>query len=395
MRIHRQSSTTLCPLPFIHTYVTANGSLVACCESQETLMAESQESLQQMWNSQSYRQLRQELLSGKKPQLCQKCWSNEEMGVLSNREEMWRDFEAGLFGSQELNVNDDGVVDDFPRALEIKTNNLCNLKCRMCHPESSHRIGEDQEIIVKYRKNLPWSKKVLSSQNTVKALLGAGDRFLKNLSVVQYSGGEPLISDEQLELTQTLLKKNPEEIHLRYATNLTHLSYKQVEYPQIWKHFKKVHIKVSIDGIEDVYNYIRVGSSFQKVIENLHCLLDQRSSNVHVSIGFTTQAYNVFQLPEFLNYFEKIVPRSAITTHLLHSPKMMMVDVFPEKYKEKLIKKLKERKDTQPIIGVLENSLFKEKDWQSLQDYTEEMEKKYNIRFGFNYLMEKYLSEII
>ncbi len=346
-----------------------------------------------MWNSQNYKNLRQALLRGEKPELCRKCWSNEEIGMPSNREDMWRDLETGLFGDPNLAVHEDFLVSETPAAIEIKTNNLCNLKCRMCHPESSHRVGEDKEIIVKYRKNLPWSQTVLSSGQTVGALFSEGDAFFKKLSVVQYSGGEPLISDEQLELTQKLMQFEPGKIHLRYSTNLTHLSYKKTSYPDIWRNFKKVHVKVSIDGVNDVYDYIRVGGHFEKVVENIKRLQDFQLPNLQLSIGFTTQAYNVFQLPEFLEYFEKIVPRNSITTHLLHSPKMMMVDVFPPAIRERLIHKLQSRRtDINNVIAVLQKSTSEASYWTALCNYTQELETKYSISFGFRSLLDKYLA---
>lgn len=394
MQVTRQSSPTICPLPFMHTYITANGSAVACCESQEFIMSPTNTSFAQMWNSESYKNLRRALLDGEKPNVCRKCWSNEDLGLLSNRIEMWRDFEAGLFGYPELMVAESGAIPNSPVAIEIKTNNLCNLKCRMCHPESSHRIGEDKEIISKYRKHLPWSEKVLSSQQTVSTLLNEGEDFFRHLSVVQYSGGEPLISDEQVALTEKLLQNQPERIHLRYATNLTQLNYKNRDYPEIWKHFKKVNVKVSIDGLFDVYNYIRVGGHFEKIVDNIKRLQDYQLPNLHLSIGFTTQAYNVYQLPEFLDYFEKIVPRQAITTHLLHSPQMMMIDVFPDDIREKIIRKIKTRRnDLSSIVSVLESKESKPALWEQLNRYTEEMEHKYKVVNGFRFLMTKYLAE--
>ncbi len=394
MKVSRQSSESICPLPFLHTYITANGSAVACCESQEQVLGESTTDFSKIWNGETYKKLRQDLLAGEKPKTCQKCWNNEALALPSNREEMWRDYESGLFGQQSLVVENDFSVSKRPWSIEMKCSNLCNLKCRMCHPESSHRVNEDQEIISRYRKNIPWSSTVLSSKKTVTGLIELGKDFFNNLSVVQYSGGEPLISDEQLDFTQTILKYNPENIHLRYATNLTHLNYKNVSYPEIWKNFKQINIKVSIDGLNDVYDYIRVGSQFEKVVNNIKRLQDFNLPNLSLSIGFTTQAYNVYQMPEFLDYFEKVVPRKAITTHLLHAPKMMMIDVFPENIREKIIRKFEqERPELSQIITLLRESPRIEKYWQSLCNYTKEMEAKYSIDSGFEYLLQKYLAD--
>jgi sulfatase maturation enzyme AslB (radical SAM superfamily) len=392
--INNQLSPTICPLPFMHTYIKANGAMTACCESQETQLSKPSDSTSfyDRWNNQEYKKLRQSLINGEKPAACQKCWVNEELGIESNRQEAWDQFNKGFFRSKNIQVTQSYQVAEEPSSIELKSSNLCNLKCRMCHPSSSFRIKEDREIIDLYRPGLTWKESPSRSQKTIDQLLTNEAKSLNNVKVVQFSGGEPLISTEQIDFVKSLLEKNPETIHLRYSTNLTHLAYMNTDYPELWKNFEQVNIKISLDGIDDVYDYIRVGANFESVLNNLNQLLSLNMKNLTFGIGFTTQAYNVFQLPEFLNFFEKLIPRDLITTHLLHSPALLMINIFPDEIKERIINKIQaQRTDLDFVINVLKKSLGQPTLWNSFCDYTNAMDKKYNLTKGFPFLLQKYL----
>ena len=202
--ISKNTSKTICPLPFLHTYIEANGSIVACCEAQDTMLGKENEPLETIWNNSNYKTLRAQLSSGEKPELCTKCWRNEDLGVKSNREEAWEYYDY-LFGEDtEIHCNSDFSVDRLPIAIEVKCSNLCNLKCKMCHPKSSNRIIEDREIIDKYRPKMPWSDGVLSAENKINELIQSDDNFFDNLRLVQFSGGEPLLSDAQFDFLKKL-----------------------------------------------------------------------------------------------------------------------------------------------------------------------------------------------
>lgn len=396
MEIHSNTSKSICPLPFMHTYIKANGSIVPCCESQEFKLNEDGASFEETWNNKKYRKLRKSLINGQHPDICRKCWKNENMGFTSNRQDAWvRYKEEGLFGICQIQVNEDMRVDIPPVFIELKCSNFCNLKCRMCHPTSSFRITEDKEIIDKYwgQNSISWPDKIQNSRKIVKEFIENKDRLLRQVQVIQFSGGEPLISHEHFNLLHELKQLNPKKLQLRYSTNLTHLDFKGIHLPSLWKDFGKVNINVSIDGIDDVYNYIRVGSDFNIIIANLKKLVDFNLTNLNLSIGFTTQAYNVFQLPEFLEFFEKW-GRSPlpISTHLLYHPSFMMISIYPHEIREKIIRKFSSKQfDLNSKIRVLQSEPFDRNQWDQLIAYTEEMEKKYNISKGFHYLYEKYL----
>jgi MoaA/NifB/PqqE/SkfB family radical SAM enzyme len=394
--INRKTSPTICPIPFMSIYGTAKGGIVACCESQETLLSKEGESFSETWNNENYKELRRALMNGEKPELCRKCWKNEDEGFRSNREQALDDLEEKFYGRLKLRSLKDGAVENYPVFLELKASNICNLKCRMCHPESSHRIYEDREIIDKYRKGLPWSSKPLRSTELVKQLKQLGKHFEKNISVLQFSGGEPLISQEQFDLTSYLADRYGKNINLRYSTNLNNLRFEKYDVLKLWKKFRSVSVKISADGVEDVYDYIRVGGDFELLKENLDKLTRSKLRNVELGLGFTTQAYNVFQLPEVLDFYSRYMELDRITTHMLYTPRLMCINNFPPEIRKKIMNKLElsswDFSDKINFLDQVQDDQEREKRWEKLQQYTQEMENKYQVKEGFNFLMEKYLS---
>jgi sulfatase maturation enzyme AslB (radical SAM superfamily) len=396
--VSRDVSPTICPLPFMSFYGTASGAVVACCESQETKMGAADSPLLSTWNNNAYKQLRKDLLKGKKPELCKKCWRNEASGLKSNRQQALEDYEAKLLNEESVLASLDGTCSSFPSFIELKCSNVCNLKCRMCHPESSHRILEDREIIDLYRKGLPWSPTPLRPTFLFEQIKNLKQHQLKKIRVLQYSGGEPLISREQFELTAFLAEKYGENIQLRYSTNLNTLTFEKFNAIELWKKFRHVHVKISADGIDDVYNYIRAGGSFEILKKNLDSLLSADLKHLDIAIGFTTQIYNIFQLPEFLDFFSNYVSADRITTHLLYTPTLFCIDNMPHELTNKIMLKLRSsRWNFSDKINFLEKNKKNSentKNWQDFLSYTEAFEKKYNqVGSGYSYLLNKYLSE--
>jgi hypothetical protein len=73
---------------------------------------------------------------------------------------------------------------------------------------------------------------------------------------------------------------------------------------------------------------------------------------------------------------------------------MMMVGVYPEELRGKLINKLRsKRTDLGAVISVLEKPFLPKSLWVSLCNYTEELEKKYSVSEGFKFLLKKYLAD--
>jgi MoaA/NifB/PqqE/SkfB family radical SAM enzyme len=105
-------------------------------------------------------------------------------------------------------------------------------------------------------------KTSVESRKKVKEFVFANIKKLKN---VYLAGGEPLLMNENKEFLQLLLEENP-LVNIRVNTNLS--STETGVFDLLCK-FKNVHWIVSVEAIEDQYEYIRYHGSWNSFIQNL------------------------------------------------------------------------------------------------------------------------------
>ncbi len=339
-------SKTFCILPFIH-FKTEDGNIKLCCRS-ETISS-LKNSVIDIWNSDRYKQIRLQLLNSERPEECESCWSNEKIGVRSSRNIRMDNWDRKALGFLKQ-VHNDGHVPFLPTYIELKLSNLCNLKCRMCNPiDSTSWIGDyplvsdlmkkhHREVYEKTREQKILKKKLVSDFIENEQWWDDFEKIKNTVKTLKILGGEPLTDPIHYRILD-LLKFRSSEIHLTYDTNLTHLKFKNISILDYWKIFKKVSVCASIDGLYDVYDYIRTGSNFNKVIKNLHQVI--KSQSVHTTeVVCTVQIYNVFQLSAIMDYFSK----KGIHLYFLwvKSPKLLNIQVLPENLKNLAVKSILE-----------------------------------------------------
>ena len=140
-------SPTFCILPFTHLNTKTNGEFKLCCRSLP-LYNVKEKSLLEVWNSEKVKSVRKKMLSGERPEECRECWSHEDQNVRSLRQrENWMKCEIGTYLNVLSEVNYDYSMPPKMRSIELKLNNLCNLKCRMCHPVDSVLWAKDWPLI--------------------------------------------------------------------------------------------------------------------------------------------------------------------------------------------------------------------------------------------------------
>ena len=85
------------------------------------------------------------------------------------------------------------------------------------------------------------------------------------LKQVYLAGGEPLLMKENLEFLKLLKQVNP-DVTLRVNTNLSKVDTKIFD---LICDFKNVHWTVSVETIEQEYEYVRYGGNWQDFLDNL------------------------------------------------------------------------------------------------------------------------------
>jgi molybdenum cofactor biosynthesis enzyme MoaA len=170
-----------------------------------------------------------------------------------------------------------------------------------------------------------------------------------------------IINDNEFSNTTTGINKTIKElnekwrnglslgdnIELKYATNGTTLGIKGGRtIHDYWPHFKSVAVNVSVDGINDVYNYIRGNGDWNQVVENIKEI--QKIPNVSRIVGaVAVQVSNVLSLDEMITHFLDELG-IVFYTNIVKYPNVLSVQVLPKYLKILAVQRLNAVKDHVP-----------------------------------------------
>ncbi len=282
------------------------------------------------WNSPVIRNLREQMLKGEEPEICRECFLPEKMGDRSLRVKGNQ-----MFLSQVEAILESPLVSDQEiRGLDVRWGNICNLKCRMCHPDFSRLLLPEHQEIYGRARDVQEANEILSRDWFRKRDHWKDLGDLENIDFLNFAGGEPLLIPESFELLERFVKSGKSKnITLAYNTNLTVLP---AAAKDLWPKFREVRVSVSLDGFHEVNSYIRYPSSWEKIEKNLKELDENHKSYgiSHLSVHSTLQIYNVFSFPEFLRWmkgFSFLHPYPDIT--YLTSPEHFDLRVLPKEAK--------------------------------------------------------------
>jgi glutamate-1-semialdehyde 2,1-aminomutase len=141
--------------PFTGLATREDGAIKVCCRSHPVGQIQDQ-SLEEIWNNDTMKRIRKQVLNGERPLECAPCFALEEQGVESLRQRHIN----GVIPEARINLypnalealkEDYSMPFEFP-TMEIKMNNLCNLKCRMCNPMDSTSWNDWSEVEGHYKK---------------------------------------------------------------------------------------------------------------------------------------------------------------------------------------------------------------------------------------------------
>lgn len=345
-------SKTFCMHPFTGLATREDGAIKVCCRSAPIGFIQDN-TLEEIWNNDTMREVRRQVLCGERPEICRPCFDLEDQGVESLRQRHIK----GVIPEARINLypnvleqlrNDYTMPFEFP-TMEIKLNNLCNLKCRMCHPMDSTSWNDWDQVEDFYKKENNYLVPVINKLElrTSRYLCPFEDtdnwwasfeKLLPYFKRVEFAGGEPLMDPQHYKILD-MLKPHAKNIEIKYATNGTTLGInKGRTVHDYWPYFRSVAVNVSIDGIHDVYNYIRSNSKFEEVEKNIKEM--KSIPNVSRIVGaFTAQAGNILQAAECIDYF---INEMGIVfySHRVSYPNVLSAQVLPQPLKELAIERL-------------------------------------------------------
>jgi len=345
-------SNTFCMHPFTGLATREDGAIQVCCRS-HPIGNIKDHTLEEIWNNDTMRRIRSEVLSGDRPPECAPCFNLEDQGVESLRQRHIK------------NTIPESRITLYPRALdelhpemtmpfkfptmEIKLNNLCNLKCRMCHPMDSTSWNDWKEVEEFYVKENNFMVKAIEDLNLInKPYLDKFDdnpnwwtsfeKLLPYFQRVEFAGGEPLMDPQHYRILD-MLAPYGDNIEIKYATNLTMLGKSNRTIWQYWPKFKSVAVNVSIDGIGDSYEYVRGNASWAELVNNIKQV--QTIPNVSRIVGaVAVQVSNVLILDKMIELFLNELG-IVFYTNMVQYPNVLSIQVIPNELKSLAVVKLK------------------------------------------------------
>jgi len=335
----KPTSPTFCMHPWTSIDINNKGILSPCCKYQERLDPLWKEhklethTIEEFQNSEWMTNLKTRLLNGEKPESCNRCWVEE-----SSKLESLRQIDQKRYGSD---IDLDLFDYDNPeiKILNVQLGNLCNIKCRSCHPRSSSTwIKEWNDI---YGEKFPHNQ-FYKDRTAWEQILNKATGLIR----LQISGGEPFLTEihEHKEILQTIVSSgSANQMTLEYHTNCT--IFPDEEIWSMWSHFKSVLVNLSLDGIGRHLEYTRFPAKWDIVSENVirYSKKQQEIENFNTAIGTVVSAYTIYYLDNILDFAEEHNLKGTYFNRL-NWPSYMKCSIFPDPVRQAIAKKLLQSK---------------------------------------------------
>ena len=375
--------------PFTGLATREDGAIKVCCRSQPIGYIQN-ETLEEVWNGDKMREVRKQVLNNERPDVCKPCFDLEDQGVQSLRQRHI----AGVIPEARVNLYPDALDaldDDYSMpfelpTMEIKLNNLCNLRCRMCNPLDSTSWKDWDQVTDFYKKEdnilIPIVDALVTKPGQYIGPFDNSDnwwlsfeKLLPFFRRVEFAGGEPLMDPYHYKILDKLAEDG-DNIELKYATNGTTLGIKGGRtIHDYWPMFKSIAVNVSIDGIYDTYEYIRGNGKFSTIEENIEVF--KSFPNVSRVVGaFTVQANNIMQIDKVIDHF---INKMGIVfySHRVNYPMSLSAQVLPPELKQKVIARLEQMKtEVLEYPMVKQHKLLETVTLQQIQDNINFLEAK-------------------
>ena len=341
------SNSGFCALPFVQYSTYNGGRFRLCCMAKEPKELVNQEELgiDGTWNHNYIKDVRRRMTAGEKLPECVECHHLERNGIMSSRQwenKVWAD----VIDDVVANASSNDWEIDQPLQFDFRLGNLCNLQCQMCNKEASHLVSVERATMVQsgLGANHPdWDGNIA---NKKEALLQPGiewesfERMLPYARKIKLIGGEPTVATDMFKLLDIATASgHAEHIELSFYTNITNMQDKWLD--QLAK-FEKVIVNCSLEGMEDMNDYLRPPSKWASVWKNFDKLVKfsdtKEGKRIKVRVTTVNQMTNALHIAKFWKFMHDYQMTSnrgiGMSTNQLVEPAYYSMAHAPEWLKE-------------------------------------------------------------
>lgn len=324
-------------MPWSGLMYNFDGSVKTCIRSSAPIGNIKNNTILEILHGEKNTDNRQRMLNEQPASRCSPCYDLEtntnSFDIISDR----------VFYLKELKHIDktlyDGVNNFELNTIDVRWTNLCNFACVYCRPSFSSKwaseLNEHQEM-PNEQKLEEFKKYIFEHASTLKH--------------VYLAGGEPLLMKENYELLMLLKETNP-DVNLRINTNLSKIENKNFD---LICSFKNVHWIVSAETMDEEYNYIRHGGSWQEFLANLDII---QKLNHKISFNMLHFVLNYNSIFEFVRFMQsKGFHNNSFVIGPLYDPNYLNIRHLPDYMLHSVKTKLESWVNEKPGF-LLENGL--------------------------------------
>jgi MoaA/NifB/PqqE/SkfB family radical SAM enzyme len=366
-----------CVAPFIQCTTHPSTSFSPCPYLGGTVWDHEQQNIMSQWQSRDLQQLRQSFVEDKQSPICNRCWHEESNNKRSLRLRLFdpvnHTSDYGFINGPEYaatliqSVNNQSYLKG-PEVLTIKNGNVCNAKCRVCHPHDSSRWAEDAEklSLVTGEKYYPIGVK---EKNWSDEQLDEILELSRNLKRLELFGGEPMYNKQVHRLLKRIVDQGDAKHIILYIN--TNGSVDILDRIPFISEFAEIEIGVSIDGVGQHFDYIRHGLDYNTVKQNVinwRNYFEKAKIKHSIDSISTVNILNVYYLPELKAAVKEILPLAPFW-NLLVEPEYLFIKNMPDTVKSAVIAKLSNDPEFEDLISVIQQPGDPEQ-WQRFLTFT-------------------------
>lgn len=386
----------LCTAPLTSILIDTNKGVRPCCYYEGTFLGNIKEqTIPEILSNEKWKKLKEQMYAKEWPTECLWCKKIEDDSGVSLRH--------SYIGGGGIDTT--GWEDEKLTIIEFNGSNICNLACLHCHggfsskwvieakkikqytiakqfdPETQNRLLTQYRAFIELTDTTryqPTTNMHLADTDLVVHNLKQVD--LSNLKMAIFKGGEPLLNSETVAALEYLDELNMlGQLEISISTNGTYINESLVK---LFRKCRKVQFLISVDGVGELFNYIRYGDAKFDDIEKVLAVVNDLS-NIDISFNNTAMNYNAFNLVEIRDWaiemskkYNRVSPHVGFN-NFVQSPAYLSMSTLSDDVRKELVKYYTEnsiRDEFNFVINVLKNDRLGDDIHFKWVEYTEIME---------------------
>jgi sulfatase maturation enzyme AslB (radical SAM superfamily) len=216
----------------------------------------------------------------------------------------------------------DGTFDPNLVIWNINESNVCNFKCVYCCSNFSNQFDKKASI-----------RKSFDSVDEMLDLFRSNAPTIKMLFL---SSGESYMQQGYYKMLDILIELGLTDIQLNVHTNLSGYKYGKRHFYELLNCFKNVTVFASLDSYGERAEYIREGTVWKDIEENVLEL--KKFSNIKLVVQSVITNLNLWSLPDFhIDWCNKgFIQKEDFRYFCLNTPEELYINVLSEAMKEKI-----------------------------------------------------------